>query len=107
MSSDNILVEFTNFLEKSAMVMMGGPQPPAANEITADTGTPMAPAASSTAAPAMPTRAASLVSPTIAAQSMPRVAAMPASASATTSSAPKALTDTSKAMKTTNFSPKK
>jgi hypothetical protein len=93
MNSDNILVEFTSFIEKSAVVML---QPPAAAAIAAPN--PPAPAADENRSP-------SLVSPTISAQPTPRTAAMPQGNTAPAATAPKPITNTNKPMKQTNFNP--
>ena len=100
MNSDNILVEFTSFIEKSAALMTLNLQPPAASTIAA-TPTP-APAAEGNRSP-------SLVSPTIPAQPLPRTAAMPPANNNNNNSPStnfsKPVTNTSKPMKPINFNP--
>lgn len=97
MNSDNILVEFTSFIEKSAALMMLNQQPPAASAIAATP--PPAPAPEGNRSP-------SLVSPTVPAQPLPRTAAMPpGNNNAPSTIAPKPVTNTNKPMKQTNFNP--
>lgn len=93
MSSDNILTEFTAFIQKSAAMMLNQ----------------QAPAAAAISAPPPPTTAAegtqsqSLVAPAVTAQSPPRTAAMPMNNNAAPVATPKPVTNTSKPMKATKF----
>ena len=97
MNSDNILVEFTSFIEKSAALMTLDQQPPAASTIAVTP--PPAPAAEGNRSP-------SLVSPTVPAQPLPRTAAMPpGNNNSPSANSPKPVTNTSKPMKPTNFNP--
>jgi hypothetical protein len=96
MNGDNILAEFTSFIEKSAAAMMLNQQPPAATMLAATQ--PPSPASSETRSPA-------LVSPTVPAQPTPRVAAIPTSNTAPSAITPKPATNTNKPIKQTNFNP--
>jgi hypothetical protein len=93
MRSDNILTEFTAFIQKSAAMMLNQ-QPPAAATISA-------PPPPTTAAEG--TQSQSLVAPAVTSQSLPRTAAMPMSNNAAPVAAPKPATNTSKPMKATKF----
>jgi len=119
MSSDNILAEFTAFLEKSAVVV----QAPAPSVMSGAQQTPTAaaipkvqqpPAATTiTAAPQMqaPTTAtnqnqtSSLVSPTVVSASPPRIGGLPQANNYAPTQTPKPSTNTSKPMKATSFNP--